>query len=262
MKIKLRALISVLVMAVLSGCVTTPAIKHNNQGKIYASKGMFKEAKAEFEKVMLYVDKEDPYSNDSQILELIVRINNHEINHDAAQQYFMGLMLSRGNPYDVLVHFNKAIEIDRGFHDVYNEAARLRLKLKQYDKAIKGFNLAIELAPDKVEYIYNRGVAYSDKGKYELSIKDQSKAISLDSSFYRAYHSRGLSFAKLSNMESAIQDFSSVIEINPKHAPAYDNRGYMLHQIGKQERACSDWQKACSFGACNNLNYALRKGTC
>lgn len=64
------------------------------------------------------------------------------------------------------------------------------LKLKEYDKAIESFTIALENNNRHVGAMVHRGLAYEVKGVYGSALADYSKAIELDPNGARAYNNR------------------------------------------------------------------------
>ena len=59
----------------------------------------------------------------------------------------------------------------------YNNRGNAYIATAEYDRAIKDFDQAIELAPGHVKPINNRGVAYLKKGAYDEAVKAFDEAI-------------------------------------------------------------------------------------
>jgi len=61
-----------------------------------------------------------------------------------------------------------------------------------YKEAIEYYNKTIELDPNYIEVYCNRGAAKCILKEYKAAIKDYNKAIELDSNYAIAYCNRGL----------------------------------------------------------------------
>jgi tetratricopeptide (TPR) repeat protein len=78
-------------------------------------------------------------------------------------------------------HLQKACELDPGNPSYFFEQAIVRLRLKEYDKALWALNriLEIEPRPDQLENIalYYRGLVYAFKGKFEEALSDYGRLL-------------------------------------------------------------------------------------
>jgi len=129
------------------------------KGVAFASKGKFKEAKAEFEKAL----KIDPFNGSAKrLLKVIEDVANKKIENKTA------------------IHFFKGVDYaDKGL----------------YDESISGYNKAIEINPQYADAYNNRGVTFSLKGDYDRAIADYNKALEINPQYADAYHNRGLTKA-------------------------------------------------------------------
>jgi tetratricopeptide (TPR) repeat protein len=64
----------------------------------------------------------------------------------------------------------------------------------QWDEAIAEYTLALEIDPDLLEALNNRGSAYTEKGQLDLAIADVSKVIEIDPENTLAYYNRSIAY--------------------------------------------------------------------
>lgn len=133
-------------------------------------------------------------------------------------------------------------------------------KEKQYDRAIKDFDRAIELRPKNPDVFYERGFAYNQKGNFQEAIRDYSASIYYldlinDSSefnryqlkYEKAYNNRGSAYGYIGKLNNAIDDFTAAIKNNPTFSDAYNNRGMTYRQMGKYKEAINDFNSAIRY---------------
>ena len=135
-------------------------------------------------------------------------------------------------------------------------------KTGDFKKAVYYYNKAINLNEDYTEVYLDRGYAYTELGQYQRAFEDFNKAISLKKDYADAYNNRGTAYAKFGQYQSAFDDFNKAISLKKDHADAYDNRAITYLIQGKKELGCSDAQKACALGNCKALEVAKAKGDC
>ena len=116
---------------------------------------------------------------------------------------------------------------------------------KMLDRAIQGFDQAIQFDPDNARAYYGRGGAYLVKGDNDRAITDYDQAIQLDPKYAKAYYGRGNAHMHKGDNERAITDYDQAIQLDPKFAAAYNNRG-IAYVVGKgdYDRAITDYDQA------------------
>jgi len=117
----------------------------------------------------------------------------------------------------------------------------------KYDKAIDSYNDSLEVTDDPT-VLYNRGVAYMNKGDNGNAVKDFTKVIELQRNNLSAYNNRAYIFKNTGKFDEAIKDYSEVIKLKPDFSIAYYGRGYSYQQKGDKDKALADYKRAASLG--------------
>jgi tetratricopeptide (TPR) repeat protein len=169
-------------------------------------------------------------------------------------------------PRNALCYNNRAVYYGNERHD--------------HEAALKDFSKAIDLYPDYVVAIANRGVTYENLGKKEEAIADLQKAVSInpnspnpdfifkianlryllndftgaiadynrlltmDKLYPRIYSKRAGSEAMLSQAQEALRDAEEALRVDPKDEEAYNNRGLANRVLGKLDEAAVDFTLA------------------
>lgn len=164
--------------------------------------------------------------------------------------------LSRG-----LAYRNKE-NYDRAIRD-FNKAIQLELKMKSADVEQKkddstkrdknralDIHKLIQANPEPWFYYFQRGVAYSERGKiyikkgdYERAIADFNTFIQLNPNRADAYNDRGVAYGNKRDFDRAIADFDKAIQLNPRLKGAHQNRGLAFSLKGGEARARADFDK-------------------
>lgn len=152
------------------------------------------------------------------------------------------------------ISFQKAC--DMGFGEgcsnlAYYEEMKENLKEAKalYQQACdKGFKRgcikAFELKPDSSEALFERGLAYFDKQKYERAVINFTKAIELDPNFADAYSYRGTIFEWQGKYNLAVSDFTQLLKFAPNNWKVYRIRGINYFYGGEFESAATDFRQA------------------
>jgi tetratricopeptide (TPR) repeat protein len=112
------------------------------------------------------------------------------------------------------------------------------------DKAIADFTAALGIKPDMASALYARGNTYVVKGDYEKAIKDYEAALKLKPDLHEALYNRGFAYDSKGDLDKAIADYAAALEIKPDKFEALYNRGNTYYYKGDLNKAIKDWEAA------------------
>ena len=121
---------------------------------------------------------------------------------------------------------------------------------------------ALLLAPKSALCHNAKGDALLQLGRSREAMDEQTLAVRADPLFSRAYHSRGAAALALGHLSSAVADFSEAIRLSPNTGAYHRARGMANHLLGETVAMCRDLQAACSFGHCEELQWATANHLC
>lgn len=151
-----------------------------------------------------------------------------------------------------LNYYNNAIDINMQYFDAYVEKQKVLHNLNRYDEALVVLNTAINLFPDSISLICNRGVEKMYLGDLTGAMTDLNKSIQsnkLDSlNFASAYRFRGNLHLKKGKPDKAINDLTNALKYNPKDEYALVTRAECYKEKGLKDKACEDYRKAADLG--------------
>ncbi len=114
---------------------------------------------------------------------------------------------------------------------------------KLFKEALKNYNKALELKPNKGSTYFNRAITYSILGDHTNAINDYTNAIKFNpQQIEKALVNRGLSYNKTGQREKAIADFTEGLRYNPNNINALNNRGLAYSQSGQNGKAIADFK--------------------
>tara|TARA_Y100001968_G_scaffold212345_1_gene195434 strand:- start:3756 stop:4571 length:816 start_codon:yes stop_codon:yes gene_type:complete len=123
-----------------------------------------------------------------------------------------------------VVQPNKAISIEAtSVQILFNEALQ-QSKEGNFADALKSWDKFLEISPDDVAAISNRGNCLLEMGDPQSAIVAQSRAIQLSDS-PDAYLNRGIANEALQKWDEASKDYNSVLAKNPGNPSALYNLG-------------------------------------
>ena len=107
---------------------------------------------------------------------------------------------------------------------------------KEFEKAIKDFNKAIELKPEFKEAHNNLGYCYRKIGEMEKSLAAYGEALKLDPNFAQAHEYRGETFLSLGLVNKALEELAVLKDLKSPYADtlAASIDLYRLRQIDEK----------------------------
>uniref|UniRef100_A0A7C4TG58 Tetratricopeptide repeat protein n=1 Tax=candidate division WOR-3 bacterium TaxID=2052148 RepID=A0A7C4TG58_UNCW3 len=215
---------------------------HKNLGLTYRNKGLFAEAKREFDEC-LKLNK-----NDVDLFVYLGEISIFLGKLDDAASYFneglkldpyqpkcangLGLVFLKKNDYkEAQDWFEKSLAWDKSLLSALNNLAVVQILQNNFDDAINNFIKAKNMGNEEARY--NLGIYYLKKGDYETILK-LFNGEGIDDIFMR-----GVVFSELGRDEEAIASFQKIIAHSPNYSGAYYNLGFLLMKIGRFEEGLS-----------------------
>jgi tetratricopeptide (TPR) repeat protein len=162
---------------------------------------------------------------------------------------------------DALKDYNKAINLNPNYINLYLCRADVYTKLKEYEKAISDFDKVIEGGVDLPISYYWRGRLKYELLQYESAIEDFNKTINLNSNNNEAYLYRGNTKVKLLQYESAIDDYNQAIIIDNKFSLSYYHRGILNRKLHQYKDALKDFNKVLKIDPNHKKAIEYRKMT-
>jgi len=98
------------------------------------------------------------------------------------------------------------------------------VRKRDYDGAIAAFTASHEIAPQNINVINARGIAYSYKGDEERALADYDLCLQLRPTYGSAYNNRGLIFMRRGELQRALEEFNLAV----KHI-SNDQSRYLHH---------------------------------
>lgn len=106
--------------------------------------------------------------------------DEREQKNGAAYWYDMGILCSvYGNDKNAIRHFDKAIKLEPEKSKAYFHRGVSYGEIGQYDKSLSSINRAIEIDPEKGLFYYGRGRVYLLSGDKEKAIEDFKHAATM-----------------------------------------------------------------------------------
>ena len=128
--------------------------------------------------------------------------------------------------------------------EMYNLQGEANLEKNLVRQAIRDFNHALEINPDFIDALVNRGSAYVLQNEYNDALRDFNHALGLGGRQAEIYNIRGEIYLLSRMYDEAIKDFTAAIILNPVYSDAYLNRAKAYNEKGMSEEAEADFSQA------------------
>lgn len=133
---------------------------------------------------------------------------------------------------------------------------RLYLSQKNFEKAVRELEIAVEQEPENGFAHLNLAMAYGEIGETKKAGEEFDKALELNPKlskdvetnrrhYWVEHFNEGVRLSQEEkNFEEAAKEFEKAIELDPRDVRAYSNLGFSLTQLGEHEKALALFEKA------------------
>jgi tetratricopeptide (TPR) repeat protein len=127
---------------------------------------------------------------------------------------------------EAIKQFQLAAEKDPKQHVVFGNLGLALSNAKKYDDSAAAYKKAIELKPDEPAYVGNLSLALGNAGKTDEAIEAATKAAALDPKMGgQGFYNLGAILTNRGKTKEAVEAFKKAIEIDPMNANAYYQLG-------------------------------------
>lgn len=158
-----------------------------------------------------------------------------------------GLALIKTGDFDMaLKEFDKAIMnkdnliVKQNNKSAYRGKGITYFEMASYDKAIKEFDLALEISelPElNMDILYYKGSSEEKAGKYEDAIKTYEAILNEQSKDGELYGKRANLYSYLGNYEKALTDYEKALSLEPNDYDLYFGKYFILMDKGDSQAA-------------------------
>jgi tetratricopeptide (TPR) repeat protein len=128
--------------------------------------------------------------------------------------------------------------------EAYNLQGEYNIEKNLYNKALKDFSRALEINPNYVDGLINRGSAYAKLGRFNDALLDFNHALKFEKKDAELYNKRGEIYLQSNMYDQAIKDFTAALVLNPMFSDVYLNRGRAYSEKGMPDEAMADFNQA------------------
>ncbi len=111
------------------------------------------------------------------------------------------------------------------------------IHLPVWKKNLTLWTHCIEVTPQEPNAYYNRGNAYMQDKDYERANKDFEKAIQLNPSFNKALYKKGFILLGMKQFDKALEYFDTILSLDPEFAIAYTAKAVAYYYKKEYEKS-------------------------
>ena len=142
--------------------------------------------------------------------------------------------------------------------ETYNFKGETDISNNHYNQAIKNFSRALEINPNYVDALVNRGSACAIMGRFNDALMDLNRALKFEKRDAEIFYKRGEIYLLNKMYDLAIKDFTATIILNPMFSYAYLNRGRAYSGKGMQDEAMNNFNQAINADSDNSFGFIDR----
>ncbi len=139
--------------------------------------------------------------------------------------------------------YTLAIKEDSKDTNSYINRGTLYFKLKSYDEAYNDFMQALALDTMNSNVFAHLGDLKLEIEEFDLAIGFYKKTTSIYPNNPQIYCNSAFAKNKLNNKEGAIDDYEKAVQYDPSFTKAYFNKAMLQQEVGDFEAAISSYQK-------------------
>jgi tetratricopeptide (TPR) repeat protein len=145
---------------------------------------------------------------------------------------------------EALSHYTKAMEMDVGYSEYYNERGNVYFKMKRFQEARQDYEMAIRLSPPYPEVRSNLGQCLRAMGLYEKALAAYDISLDLDPGQPWVLVMRAECLEALDRPEDALASYDAALALEPRQASVRANRAVLKYGLGKVTSAVEDLDAA------------------
>jgi tetratricopeptide (TPR) repeat protein len=173
--------------------------------------------------------------------------------------YIKGAIHSGQKQNDLAIAaYTNAVELNPENVRTINNRGYVYLDLQNYDAALADFNRLLELKPEDANTYHSLAITYESMRQYEPALAILDRALELNPEDAYTYRSRAIMYEFMRQYESALADYSRAIELAPEEAYAYINRAQIYRAVENYDAALADSNRAIELASEEAYAYAIR----
>jgi len=149
-----------------------------------------------------------------------------------------------GRHEEALAGFDLALQLQPNHVAALHERGNVLKTMGRLDEALVSYDTALRLQPNLAPTHSCRGALLSAQGRHDDAIKAFDEALRHQPNHAEAWNNRGTALAELKRTEAALASFERAVEVAPRYAEAHNNRANALAELGRRDEALQAYAQA------------------
>jgi len=116
-------------------------------------------------------------------------------------------------------------------HTLLNIRGTASAALGRHEQAIEDYKNAIKINPDYTDALFNIGVIYNDRKKFDAAVDCFQQVIKIEPDYIDAYNNMGTTFVTMGKPDMALGIYLKALRIRPGSENIYYNIGILLKTV-------------------------------
>ena len=153
---------------------------------------------------------------------------------------------------------NAAINLEPNNCKAHLSRGKALVEREELEQAESDFSEAIRISPDYDVAFFERGKTRMYLQKFDEAIADFTMSIGFDPDFAETYRLRAVGYLQQERYEDAIRDLTEALKRDPNEAQAWFERGYNYSLLDEHQKAVQDYSEALRRDSGHRDSYARR----
>jgi tetratricopeptide (TPR) repeat protein len=150
---------------------------------------------------------------------------------------------------------HRLIQQRRNLFDAHHLLAVIQARTEKRELALINYNKALEIRPDSVEALFNRGWILLQFKRFDEALESYDRALEIRSDYAEAYCARGIALHAMRRFEEALSSYDRALELRLVYPEALANRGNTLKVLKRYEEALASYDGALNSQASAELHF-------
>lgn len=150
------------------------------------------------------------------------------------------LLYNMGNVYEkeqniseAISYYNNALKYDKNLFQAHNNLGTLlTTHVKNFDLALKHYNISIALNPTDGDTLSNKGSLLEEMGQIDLAYETINKSIDMNSKNPKAHYNKAKILEKMGNIHEALTSYDRSIKLDSNYIDAKWNKSIGCFLVG------------------------------
>src|SRR6187551_2388266 len=143
-----------------------------------------------------------------------------------------------------LESFDLAIQLQPDFFEAHSNRGAMLAALGRHEDAIESYRKALTIRPDFADAHCNLASALTQLRRYDEALASLDRALALRADYPDALYNRGNALKPLQRYEEALASYDRAMALQPNHADTHNNRGQVLRELERYDEALASYDRA------------------